>query len=74
MSLIGSYNGLNGGRDAGRACWNIEGTFCSTSSCGGADDKRGTFEFKKEQCQKCAFKALVMQEEGDDFREKKQYG
>ncbi|GAB0056052.1 hypothetical protein SIID45300_00352 [Candidatus Magnetaquicoccaceae bacterium FCR-1] len=73
VSLIGAYDGINGGRDAGRACWNIEGTFCSFSACGTGDDQRGTFDFKKAQCQKCAFKALVIQEEGETFQEKKRF-
>ncbi|MBF0417130.1 MAG: hypothetical protein HQL86_02650 [Magnetococcales bacterium] len=73
VSLIAAYDGINGGRDAGRACWNIEGTFCSVSSCGDPNDKLGTFQYKKSHCQKCVFKAQVQQEEGDAFLEKKRY-
>ncbi|MBF0213903.1 MAG: hypothetical protein HQM00_10140 [Magnetococcales bacterium] len=62
------YTGFNGGVDAGRACWTIEGTYCTDSKCG-PNDQRGGYSFKKEQCDRCDFKALVREEEGDGFRE-----
>ncbi|MBF0626749.1 MAG: hypothetical protein HQL91_00870 [Magnetococcales bacterium] len=68
VSLTTAYTGFNGGMDAGRACWTIEGTFCTESKCGPGDD-RGGFGFKKDHCDSCAFKAKVKAEEGENFVE-----
>ncbi|MBF0110502.1 MAG: hypothetical protein HQL76_15145 [Magnetococcales bacterium] len=70
-SLIGSYNGVNDGVAAGRACWDIEGTLCATSACGNAQDERGTLLFKQARCSRCEFKSMVQQEEGPNFKESK---
>ena len=50
-------NGIHGGRNAGRACWSIAGTFC-----GG--EPQGTFVDKYASCTQCNFYELVVQEEG----------
>ena len=50
-------NGLNGGRNGGRACWALAGTLC-----GGV--VQGTFATKLTNCQNCEFYALVKGEEG----------
>ncbi|MBF0614765.1 MAG: hypothetical protein G8237_13780 [Magnetococcales bacterium] len=70
VSLMSSYQGCNGGVAAGRACWMIEGTFCTVSKCG-VDDERGGYEFKKDHCDHCEFKALVKEQEGKGFHEER---
>lgn len=50
-------DGVHSGRNCGRACWVIAGTFCE-------DTVQGTFAKKFGDCTKCEFYRLVMQEEG----------
>ena len=52
-----SSNGLNGGKNAGRICWAVAGTFC-----GGK--KQGTFAEKQLSCMSCDFFRLVKKEAG----------
>lgn len=54
-------HGVNGGINAGRACWAIAGTFCRGKTQGSVAEKIGT-------CLKCDFYKLVMSEEGKDFK------
>ncbi len=50
-------DGLNGGKNGGRICWVIAGTFC--------DGKvQGTFAEKKLSCMVCEFFKKVEKEEG----------
>lgn len=49
-------NGINGGKNGGRACWAIAGTFC----CGKI---QGTFTEKHAGCLECEFYKLVTSEE-----------
>lgn len=53
-------NGLNSGKNGGRICWTIAGTYC-----GG--EVMGTFAKKKSSCLKCGFYKLVKSEEGRNF-------
>jgi hypothetical protein len=53
-------HGANRGRNAGRACWIIEGTFCDGV-------EQGNFVQKLNVCRGCDFHALVRREEGDDY-------
>lgn len=53
-------NGVNGGINAGRACWAVTGSFC-----GGAI--QGTFAEKFTNCIKCDFYGIVRNEEGADY-------
>ncbi len=53
-------NGANNGKNAGRACWVIAGTFC-----GGI--VQGTFANKISNCNKCDFFKTVKFEEDKDF-------
>ncbi len=50
--------GLNSGKNAGRICWAVTGTFC-----GGK--KQGTFAQKRMSCLTCDFYLKVKQEEKD---------
>ncbi len=54
-----SSDGLNGGKNAGRICWAIAGTFC-----GG--ERQGTFSQKELTCMACDFFKLVKKEIGPD--------
>lgn len=49
-------NGIHGGRNSGRACWVVAGTFC-----GGIT--QGTEAQKQHNCWKCEFFQLVKREE-----------
>jgi len=54
------YNGKNRGKNAGRFCWVIAGTFCH-------DDVNGTHAQKIVNCIQCDFFKQVSEEEGDMF-------
>ena len=54
-------NGMNHGKNGGRACWAIAGTLC-----GG--DVQGTFASKLHNCLQCEFYGLVRKEEGTEFQ------
>ena len=56
-----SLNGLHGGKNAGRACWVIAGTFCE-------DGAQGTFAQKYQDCIQCGFFRQVKMEEGSDYQ------
>ena len=55
------YNGLNGGKNAGRACWMIAGTLCGGKV-------QGTYAQKYKSCIQCEFYKLVKKQEGRDFK------
>lgn len=50
------YHGVHGGKNAGRTCWVVAGTYC-----GGTVS--GTFALKQLSCFDCDFYKLVRQEE-----------
>ncbi len=52
-----SSYGLNGGKNAGRICWAVAGTFC----CGKV---QGSFARKRMSCLNCDLFKLVMEEDG----------
>ncbi len=54
-----SCDGLNGGKNGGRICWAITGTFC-----GG--EVQGSFAQKRLSCMNCDFYKQVKAEEGLD--------
>lgn len=51
---------INSGKNAGRFCWAIAGTFCSGTI-------QGMFALKIETCLKCEVFHLVSEEEGSAF-------
>ncbi|MEE8481162.1 MAG: hypothetical protein V3T59_07980 [Desulfobacterales bacterium] len=53
-------NGANNGKNAGRACWVMDGTLC-------AGKIQGTFADKMRACMDCEFYMAVQKEERDDF-------
>lgn len=53
-------NGINDGKNGGRACWAIAGTFCKGKV-------QGTLAHKLGDCLDCEFFKKVVHEEGDKF-------
>ena len=53
-------DGFNSGKNGGRLCWAISGTFCK-------GEKQGTFAKKRLTCVGCDFFNLVQKEEGRGF-------
>ena len=54
------YDGINRGKNAGRFCWTVAGTFCNSKP-------QGTFAMKLENCLKCDFFIKVQKEEDRAF-------
>lgn len=54
-------NGVHGGKNSGRACWVVAGTYC-----GGR--VQGTHAAKFEVCKNCDFYQRVNEEEGEKFQ------
>jgi hypothetical protein len=54
-----SCDGLNGGKNAGRICWAVAGTFCGGKV-------QGSFAQKYHTCLACDFYKKVRQEEGTE--------
>lgn len=56
-----SADRANGGKNGGRICWTIGGTFC--------DGKvQGSFAEKKITCMTCEFFLKVKEEEAEEFK------
>lgn len=53
--------GINHGKNGGRACWAITGTFCGGKV-------QGSFATKLGNCLNCDFYKIVLQEEGTNFQ------
>ena len=51
-------DGVHCGKNAGRACWAVQGTMCN-------DRVQGSFAFKFKGCSSCDFYKLVKKEEGE---------
>jgi len=54
----GRFNGVNGGKYAGRFCWAVAGTFCF------GNESQGSFAQKFRNCLNCNFLQQVDIEEG----------
>lgn len=52
---------IHGGKNCGRTCWVISGTYCKGTV-------QGTFAQKYKDCRICDFYLLVQQQEGDHFK------
>ncbi len=52
---------IHGGKNCGRTCWVISGTYCKGAV-------QGTFAQKYRDCQICDFYLLVEKQEGDHFK------
>ncbi len=53
------FNGLHQGKNAGRACWLVAGTFCNNKV-------QGSFARKKESCKNCEFYKKIHGTAGGD--------
>ena len=53
-------NSIHGGRNSGRACWAVAGTYCK-------GQVQGTFADKSHNCMTCGFYLQVKKEEGRRF-------
>jgi hypothetical protein len=53
-------NGINHGKNGGRACWALAGTYCDGTI-------QATFANKFADCINCSFYKKVLEEEGKDF-------
>jgi hypothetical protein len=60
-SVERGLEGVHGGRNAGRSCWVVAGTFCR-------GNVQGTFAKKYKNCRRCNFYIKVRMEEGINFR------
>lgn len=58
-------DGMNGGRNGGRACWALAGTLCR-------GEVQGTFATKLVNCMQCDFYLQVAREEGPDLLKSRQ--
>lgn len=59
-----SFDGINFGKNAGRICWAVAGTFCGGRT-------QGTFAEKRESCVQCDFFQRVQREQGTDHAPQK---
>ena len=59
-SIEARADGMNHGRNGGRACWALAGTLCR-------GEVQGTFATKLANCMQCAFYRQVAEEEGSDL-------
>lgn len=55
-----SSDGMNGGKNGGRICWAISGTFCK-------GEVQGIFAMKIESCLHCEVFKAISEEEGASF-------
>jgi hypothetical protein len=55
-----SADGLNGGKNGGRICWSLAGTFCGGKV-------QGTFAEKRLSCMGCEFYKQVEADEGESL-------
>jgi CRP-like cAMP-binding protein/tRNA A-37 threonylcarbamoyl transferase component Bud32 len=59
-----SFDGINFGKNAGRICWAVAGTFCGGKT-------QGTFAEKRESCVQCDFFQRVSEEQGTEHAPEK---
>jgi len=56
-----AFNGTNGGTNAGRCCWPVEGTLCE-------NEIQGDFSDKITLCAKCEVFRTIKSEEGSGLQ------
>jgi hypothetical protein len=59
-AVADQLEGCNHGKNGGRTCWAIAGTFCKGKV-------QGSYAKKIKDCLKCDFYQLVKREEGKDY-------
>ena len=60
-ALDAASDGINGGKNGGRICWAVAGTFC-------LDHHQPSVPRKRSLCRLCPFFRRVKEEEGEQFR------
>lgn len=60
-AIASKADGINGGKNGGRACWALTGTFCG-------DVVQSSCEAKMGDCLRCKFYNLVRVEEWEQFQ------
>lgn len=55
------HDGKNSGKNGGRICWQVAGSFCGGKV-------QGTYAEKQSSCLKCEFAKYVFDEEGKDLQ------
>jgi hypothetical protein len=61
-SIKNLFDGINEGKNGGRSCWAITGTYCG-------EKVQGTFASKIDDCKQCDFYRLVKREQGNNFQD-----
>jgi len=59
--LSHNSHGTNHGKNAGRYCWRIAGTYCN-------EECQGLFADKVEDCSRCDVFSRILREEGASFQ------
>jgi eukaryotic-like serine/threonine-protein kinase len=59
-AVADAFDGVNGGRNAGRYCWAVAGTLCK-------GEIQGVFARKFRSCLTCSFYLEVERDEGSTF-------
>jgi hypothetical protein len=62
-------DGVNSGKNGGRACWALIGTLCPET---GIPKEQKTYSQKLKRCIQCRFYELVAVQEGADFKNTKE--
>ncbi len=60
-AMTEAANGWNSGKNGGRSCWAIAGTFCGSKV-------QGAFALKLSSCMTCEFFKKVVHEEGKEMK------
>ena len=60
-ATLTEFEGVNGGKCAGRFCWKVSGTYCK-------GEVQGSFASKYANCVLCDFFTAVKNEEGANMR------
>jgi hypothetical protein len=56
-----ALGGVNGGKNAGRACWAVAGTLCGSNV-------QGSYAVRLPNCMQCEFYRQVSREQGPTFQ------
>lgn len=60
-STCSDLDGIHDGKNSGRCCWVVTGTYCK-------GEVQGTFAKKMKNCLECDFYKIVQKEQGFNFK------
>jgi hypothetical protein len=60
-AMAGEGNGANGGKNRGRICWSVAGTFCDNFEL-------SAFSKEKKSCMDCPIHQQIKKEEGENLQ------